>query len=338
MVIALLCVILVGLVLYLRLMRDRGRVISSRLAAVLEASDSGLSVWNSSKRLTACNGRFREFYPSIELKLGLEFEDLVRFTATRAVVLVGKRDIEDWVQDWITRFSGASCETFMTPDERYIEVRTSPTGDGETIVVYTDVTQAHTASVVETARVDRVKTQLESLELLRAAVAIGVKGVAFHQSAREMLQLVVAWSGWDAGTIYLATTGDDKGLCSTGVWFSSSDAIFSGEMKVAIDACCEEPDEILSQVLSSGATVWIGNLTVDPRLSEKRRRALSEIRSVCAIPVMSAGTVVAVVELFGTDAFPYDGVREQLVCDAIGQLTHVFDRERGVSEDSFLSV
>ncbi len=338
MVIALLCVILVGLVLYLRMMRDRGRVILSRLAAVLEASDSGLSVWNSSKRLTACNGRFREFYPSIELKPGLEFEDLVRFTATRAVVLVGKRDLEDWVQDWIARFSSASCETFMTPDERYIEIRTSPTGDGETILVYTDVTQAHTVSLVETARVDRVKTQLENLELLRAAMAIGVRGVDFHQSAREMLQLVVPWSGWDAGTIYLATTGADKGLCSTGIWVSSSDAVFSGEMKAAIDACCEEPDEMLSQVLSGGVIVWIGNLTVDPRLSENRRRALGEIRSVCALPVMSAGNVMAVVELFRSDAFPHDAVREQLVCDAFGQLTHVFYRERSASEDSFLSV
>ena len=337
MVIALLCFILLGLALYLRLVQGRGRVVSSRLAAVLEASDSGLSVWNSSKRLTACNGRFREFYPSVKLKPGLEFEDLVRFTATRAVVLVGKRDTEKWVQDWMARFSSASCEIFMTPDERYIEVRTSPTADGETVLVYTDVTQAHTVSVVETARVDRVKTQRENLALLRAAIAIGVKGVVFHQSAREMLQLVVPWSGWDAGTIYLATK-NEKGLCSTGVWFSGGDVIFSDEMKVAMDACCEEPDELLKQVLSSGATVWIGNITADPRLSEKRRQAFAEIRSVCALPVMSGDAVVAIVELFGKDAFPRDEVREEIVSDAFGQLAHVFDRERSSSEDSFLSV
>ena len=107
---------------------------------------------------------------------------------------------------------------------------------------------------------------------------------------------------------------------------------------MAMDACCEEPDEMLKQVLSSGAAVWIGNITVDPRMSAKRREAFAEIRSVCALPVMSGDTVVAIVELFGKDAFPRDEVREQLVSDAFGQLAHVFDRERSASEDSFLSV
>ena len=91
----LLLILLLGVVAWrLRDARARASTADARLATLLESNASGLAVWNAERRLVACNGRFREFYPSVTLKPGLEYEDLVRYTATRAVVLVPEAEMD----------------------------------------------------------------------------------------------------------------------------------------------------------------------------------------------------------------------------------------------------
>ena len=83
----------------------------------------------------------------------------------------------------------------------------------------------------------------------------------------------------------------------------------------------------MRQACSSRFPVWVGNLTVDPRLSDARRTALDHVRSLCAIPVVSKNRVVAVVEWFVQVPVPRDENREVLMFDAVGQLAAVFERE-----------
>ncbi|MCY4120125.1 MAG: hypothetical protein OXG72_04315, partial [Acidobacteria bacterium] len=78
----------------------------------------------------------------------------------------------------------------------------------------------------------------------------------------------------------------------------------------------------------SAQSLWIGNIGVDPRLSDTRRTALGAIRSICAAPVVLEGRVVAVLELFAGTAVAPDPVRERLIAVTVGQLGHVFERER----------
>ena len=80
--------------------------VEARLAAVLAAAGSGLSVWTAEGRLAACNARFRELYPGVPIKPGLELEDLLRLTAARGLVQVAEDDTEAWVQARLTGVRG----------------------------------------------------------------------------------------------------------------------------------------------------------------------------------------------------------------------------------------
>ena len=325
---ALLLVLLVaGCLWRLRLSNDRVTVLSRQVSAVLDESESGCSFWDQSGRLTRFNGRFQDFYPSVTLSEGLGFEDLVRFTASRAVFLIGEAEMENWVHEWLDHFGQSSQQIFRAPDGRWIHVRTSSTVDGEMLLTYTDVTASHTAEVVDTTRDARAAEQFANLRMLREAIVIGRSSESFHAACRGMLELVGRWGEWHAGTVYLAISAHKTAFPSTGIWFQSEKVDWSAEMSRGIDACVDVPDDVMRQVCSTQSSVWLGNLSVDPRLSDARRTALSQVRSLCAIPVVSKNRVVAVVEWFVQVPVPQDENREALMFDAVGQLAAVFERE-----------
>ena len=213
---ALLLVLLVaGCLWRLRLSNDRVTVLSRQVSAVLDESESGCSFWDQSGRLTRFNGRFQDFYPSVTLSEGLGFEDLVRFTASRAVFLIGEAEMENWVHEWLYRFGQSSQQIYRAPDGRWIHVRTSSTVDGEMLLTYTDVTASHTAEVVDTTRDARAAEQFANLRMLREAIVIGRSSESFHAACRGMLELVGRWGEWHAGTVYLAVSAQARAFAST---------------------------------------------------------------------------------------------------------------------------
>ena len=327
--IGLLLVLLAGLVWRLRAVRAGHGRARARLAALLESDAAGLAVWDAGGRLVACNARFREFYPAVTLNPGLEFEDLVRYTATRAVVIVPEEEMEGWIEERLAGRAEASTETRRTPDDRWIEIRTRPTKQGETLLVYTDVTAARTAAAGAADAAPSATAQAAALRMLQEAMAVGREAGSFHQAVRDVMRLVAQPGGWDAGTAYLAAAGGSGALVSTGVWHVADEQVAPLATRAAIDACCDDAeDHVLRRAVSSAAATWIANVTVDPRLSDRRRDALGGIRSICAVPVSSAGRVVAVVELFAAASTAPDPTRERLIVSAVGQLAHVIERER----------
>ena len=317
----------------LRLSNERETVLNRQLSALLDKSESGVSFWDQSGRLIRFNDRFQDFYPSVTLSEGLGFEDLVRFTASRAVFLIGEAEMENWICEWLDRFGHSSQQIFRAPDGRWIDVRISSTVGGETLLMYTDVTTNHTAEVIDTTRDVRAAEQYANLKMLREAITIGRSSESFHTACREMLELVGRWGEWHAGTVYLAVSAHESAFASTGLWFQSEKIDWPVEMSRSIDACADAPDDVIRQVWSSRSPVWLGNLSVDPRLSDARRTALDQVRSLCAIPVVSKNRVVAVVEWFAQVPVPQDENREALMFDAVGQLAAVFEREE-TTEDT----
>ena len=317
----------------LRLSNERETVLNRQLSALLDKSESGVSFWDQSGRLIRFNDRFQGFYPTVTLSEGLGFEDLVRFTASRAVFLIGEAEMENWICEWLDRFGHSSQQIFRAPDGRWIDVRISSTVGGETLLMYTDVTTNHTAEVIDTTRDVRAAEQYANLKMLREAITIGRSSESFHTACREMLELVGRWGEWHAGTVYLAVSAHESAFASTGLWFQSEKIDWPVEMSRSIDACADAPDDVIRQVWSSRSPVWLGNLSVDPRLSDARRTALGQVRSLCAIPVVSKNRVVAVVEWFAQVPVPQDENREALMFDAVGQLAAVFEREE-TTEDT----
>ena len=300
----------------------------ARLAALLESDEAGLAVWDAGGRLVACNGRFREFYPAVTLKPGLEFEDLVRYTATRAVVVIPEEEIDAWIDERLDRRGEAVTETRRTPDGRWIEIRILPADQGETLLIYADVT-AIQAAVTDHVAPESSSSGQAAVRMLQDAMALGREAVSFHQAVRDLARLLSEWGGWDAGTAYLAPADGSGALVSTGVWHVGDERIVSLETRAALDACCDDADDhVLRRAVSSAASTWVANVSVDPRLSDARRAALGAIRSVHALPVACKGTVVAVLELFAGAPTAPDPSRERVVAAAVGELAHVFERER----------
>ena len=325
-----LLIVLLGAVLWrLRSARASDARTRARLAALLESDRAGLAVWDAGGRLVACNGRFREFYPSVTLQPGLEFEDLVRYSATRAVLLVPEVEMDQWIERQLERRGEVATETLRTPDERWIEVRTRPTDQGETLLVYTDVTDTRDGTLGVAGEEAPEMERTGAVRMLQEAMAVGRDAMSFHQAVRDVTRLLVEWGDWDAGTAYLAPADGSGALVSTGVWHVGDEQIAPFETRSALDACCDDAsDHVLRHTVSSARSLWIGNIGVDPRLSDARRAALGGIRSICAAPVVSEGRVVAVLELFAGTAVAPDPVRERLIAVTVGQLGHVFERER----------
>ena len=328
----LLGLLVAGCLWRLRLSNDRVAVLSRQISAVLDKSESGFSFWDQSGRLTRFNDRFQDFYPSVTLSEGLGFEDLVRFTASRAVFLIGDAEMENWVHEWLDRFGHSSQQIFRASDGRWIDVRTSSTVGGEMLLTYTDVTTSHTAEVVDRTRDVRAAEQYANLKMLREAIVIGRSSESFHAACRGILELVGRWGEWHAGTVYLAVSAHENAFTSTGIWFRSEKVDWPAEMSRDIDICADTPDDVMRQVWSSQSPVWLGNLSVDPRLSDARRTALGQVRSLCAMPVVSKNRVVAVIEWFVRVPAPQDANREALMFDAVGQLAAVFEREETVRD------
>ncbi len=316
-----------GVLWRLRLSRKHEAALSQRLSTVFDRTESGVSFWDQSGRLICFNDRFQEFYPTVTLNDSIEFEDLLRFTASRAVFIVGEAETDNWVSEWLNRFGKSSQQTVGAPDGRWIDVRTSGTVGGEMLLMYTDVTTSHTAAVADTKRDTRAAEQYASLEMLRGAITIGRSSKSFHAACREILELVGRWGDWHAGTVYLMVSAQKDAVVSTGLWFQSEKVAWSSDALQGIDACADVPDEVIRQVCSSCLPVWVGNLGVDPRLSDARRSALGQVRSLCAIPVVSKDRVIAVAEWFVQVPVPRDENREALMFEAVGQLAAVFERE-----------
>lgn len=323
-----LLVLILALAWRLRAVRTSETRARARLAALLADEGAGLAVWDAGGRLAACNERFREFYPAVTLKPGLEFEDLVRYTATRAVVVLPEAEIDAWIAGRLERRGESAAETRRTPDGRWLEIRTRPTEQGETLLVFADVTAARTAASAP-AVPESSASGPAAVGLLQKAMALGREAVSFHQAVRDLTRRLAEWGGWDAGSAYLAPADGSGALVSTGVWHVGDERRVPAETRAALDACCgDAEDHVLRRAVSSGESTWVANVAVDPRLSDARRAALGPLRSVLAVPVASRGQVVAVLELFAVAPAAPDPSRERLAAAAAGELAHVFERER----------
>ena len=181
--------------------------VEARLAAALAAFGGGLSVWSADRRLLACNTRFRELYPDVPLKPGLELEDLLRFTVTRGLVQAPDGEAEAWVQARLAGFDAGTHAVVRTAAGRWLELRPAAVDGGETLLLYTDVTGAE-ESRAELAERSRQRDGLAAdLELLRAVVTAAAAGRPLDTALAKVVPLVCDWAGWRAGRAWRVARG-----------------------------------------------------------------------------------------------------------------------------------
>jgi len=329
-VVVLLAVVLAIVARRLHSARERLGQVESRLASVLEMSDAGLAVWNQQGLLIACNKRFREFYQTVELKSGLVYEDLTRFTATRGLIQLAEENVDTWVQERLAGFSDISHEVCRTPDGRWVEIDNRPTGSGEVLLLYTDISQRGETETRLSDRTDRIETQAAELTLLVDAIRIGSHQGNPDLAIAELVECVCLWAEWPVGYAYRTVwNSNDVVLDPIPAWFADSG---SREMFVDLQEIIEhrqikKGDALVGRVLHTGRLSWIPNVAVDPSVDAEVRSAMTEIRGMCAIPVKSGDETVAVMEFLSREQLVPDPATTRTLEAVASTLTGVFQRQ-----------
>ena len=289
--------------------RERLDHLESRLAAVLEVSDAGLAVWDPGGRLMACNERFREFYPTVQLKRGLVFEDLTRFTATRGLVQMPEDQIETWVEARLAGFGDVGHDRLRTSDGRWLQIDTRPTGSGEVLLLYTDTTHLLETEATLSDRSEQLARQSADLTLLTDAIRIASTETSPESATAAVVALVCAWAAWPVGYAYrVSGPSDDLMLDPMPAWFADADAMQSspGLRTMVEQRRVKRGEGTAGRALYTGRVSWIPNVAVDPAIEPEARSAMAGIRGACAVPVKHGDAVVVVLEFLA---------REQLVPD-----------------------
>ena len=290
----------------LRAARGHAARVAARLAAVLAGAGAGLAVWNAGGRLVACNPRFREFYPDVPLEPGQDLEDLVRFTATRGLVQVADEQVDAWVR---ARLDGARAglrDVVRAADGRWIEMRLGPSGGGETLMLYTEVTEAQEAGAALAARTAQLERRAADLDLLQRALDAAGEAGSFDAAAQRINALVCRWAGWPAGHAWR--------VASDGAALAPRPATLALDGGGALDEdgcallraalAAERPrrgEGLAGRVLHAGRTVWIANTESDPTYSAARRASMPGIRGACGVPIKRGEQVVAVLEFLSRE-------------------------------------
>ena len=300
--------------------REHAARLAARLAAVLAGREAGLAVWSPDGRLVACNPRFREFYPDVPLRPGLALEDLVRFTVTRGLVQVPEAEVEAWVQARLAGARAAACDVVRTADGRWLEIRVGPSGGGETLMLYADVTVAHEAAAALAERDAQLDGRAADLALLQAALAAAGGAGSFEAAARQINEQVCCWAGWPVGHAWRAADGGAALAPCPGTLVIDGDGF--EPLRAALGA--ERPvrgEGLAGRVLQTGRVVWVANIESDPTFPTERRASMPGIRGACGVPIRRGEQVVAVLEFLA---------REQLVpADATARLLESVGRALG---------
>ena len=269
--------------------------VEARLAAVLAAAGSGLSVWSAGGRLAACNDRFRELYPDVPIKPGLELEDLLRFTATRGLVQVAEDDTEAWVQARLTAAREGAHTVVRTAAGGWLEMRAAQVDGGETLLLYTDVTDAEVTRGELAERTRRLAARTADLELLNHVLAV-VAARPFEPAVAQAIGHVCAWADWPIGRAWRVADRDPP-RCEP---LRESLVVTGGEYEPLRPLLADEPaahgDSLAARAVRAGRVVWVANVEGDPAFQGRRRQALPGIRGACAVPVKRGQDVVAVLE------------------------------------------
>jgi len=117
--------------------------------ALTEMSD-GLAMFDKDRRLVLCNKRYSDMFPltgSVR-RPGAHIRDILKAVVDTGEQLgVPKDDPMGWI-DSISNSLGVEGQEEVTfADGRWLQIRTSPTRDGSSLVVVTDITTAKTSEI-----------------------------------------------------------------------------------------------------------------------------------------------------------------------------------------------
>jgi signal transduction histidine kinase/DNA-binding NarL/FixJ family response regulator/HAMP domain-containing protein len=166
---------------------------------------------------------------------------------------------------------------------------------------------------------DRIRARTDELELLHRVAATANSAADLPAAAREVLDLVCAYTGWHVGHVYWR---DGDALVPSGIWHGGSPTFRTATAQTSFATGVG----LGGRVLDARAPVWITDVTQDQGFLRAGHAA--GLGAGMAFPVRVGEDVVAVLEFFAARPAEPDERLLALMADVGTQLGRVVDRIR----------
>lgn len=127
-------------------LRDQAvRRSQERLTGAIESISDGFSLFDAQDRLVQSNARYRTLlYPGIEdaVQPGQAFEAIVRRAVEHGLIPDARNDADAWIAERVRQHGSPQGTTIQQRgDGRWIEIKEHRTGGGDTVAIYSDITE-----------------------------------------------------------------------------------------------------------------------------------------------------------------------------------------------------
>ncbi|WP_051407717.1 diguanylate cyclase [Mesorhizobium sp. LNHC229A00] len=104
----------------------------------------GLVMFDPDGRLVLCNAQYRAMFPkTADMRVpGADYRDILRASAQRGEAITPPDEVEGWIAGIMASQKLVSQRQVRLADGRWLDVRTRPTGDGGSLSVFSDITEA----------------------------------------------------------------------------------------------------------------------------------------------------------------------------------------------------
>ncbi|MER8846233.1 diguanylate cyclase [Mesorhizobium australicum] len=115
-----------------------------RLGDALTHMADGLVMFDPDGRLVLCNAQYRAMFPkTADMRVpGADYRDILRASAQRGEAITPPDEVEGWIAGIMASQKLVSQRQVRLADGRWLDVRTRPTGDGGSLSVFSDITEA----------------------------------------------------------------------------------------------------------------------------------------------------------------------------------------------------
>jgi len=156
-----------------------------RLVDAIEGTSEGFAFYDAEDRLVLCNSRYRALlYPgkNIRLEPGMTFEEVVRQAAEKGLIHSTGNNVEALVRERVERHRNPSGPFLQQrADGRWVQISERKTEGGDTVAVYTDLTELKRREEELAAAKDDAERALEELKLAQRSLVQSEKMASLGQ-------------------------------------------------------------------------------------------------------------------------------------------------------------
>jgi len=180
----------------------------------------------------------------------------------------------------------------------------------------------------ELARSNReLQREATCVRLLQDAAVAAHEAPTFDAGLRACAERVMESAGWDIAHVWLPSGDGSGSFVSGATWITDEPEHFAALQRASTEMRAEPGSGLVGNALASGRPGWLAGASLEASPLPRARLARAQgLACAVAIPIASAGRVVAVLEFFGRDPAPPDDRLLEVLSDVAVQVGRVAQR------------